>query len=613
MPHKPGVYLMKDRRAQVIYVGKAKDLNKRIRQYAGGQDDRAFVALLEDLLEHIDVIITSNEREALILEAGLIKRYRPRFNVLLNDDKDLPQLRLDYREPWPRVELVRNRKKDGARYFGPYPSAQACRMTLGVLNRHFMLRTCRDAVFSNRSRPCLQYEIRRCLGPCVYAVDRELYLQHCRDAELFLSGKFETLRDLVEVRMLEASELMEFERAASYRDQLHAIDEVQASQKIVQKSPVNQDFWAYYGDVSFKSIVVMMVRFGRLQHLQAYEARDSVSDIDAILSQVMVHHYQSMGNYPSEIVLDVEFSSSVPLLSETIIELAERKLIFTLPQRGIKHALLETARANAQQQYEQRHQGSADILAKVQAELGLTRYPHRIECYDVSNLQGSQIVASMVVFVEGRLDPSRCRSFKVQSEGQDDFASLEEVITRRLRYLVEAPEDETSLSVLEQGFREFPDFLLIDGGHGQVSAAMKAVKSARLEGAFDVVGIGESRVQEGSGQNVLHSPERFYYPERRDPLILDQASDVVLLMAQIRDETHRRALGFHRKRRQVEGFKSRLDDIEGIGPKRKRRLLAAFGSLRELAKQSPETIAQAGGISLALARKIREVLGGREH
>ena len=612
IPQDPGVYLMKDKRDQVIYVGKAKNLHKRVSQYFSGHDSRAFVSMLEDILGRIDVIITSNEREALILEAGMIKRYRPRFNVILKDDKDMPQIRIDPRDEWPRVEIVRRRKKDGAHYFGPYPSGQACRMSLDVINRHFKLRTCRDAVFSNRVRPCLQYEIHRCPGPCVFEVNRDEYLRNCHDAELFLSGRYESLQESLKERMMAASDALMFEQAASYRDQLKAVEEVCAAQKIVQKAPVNQDFWAFDGTPDFRAIVVMMVRAGRLQHMQTYEARDMLSTPEDILSQIIVHHYQSFENFPGEVILDSSLESQGELLTSTLSDIAGRKISVTFPQRGIKAELLANAYANAHQQFIQRRTGEEALLERVQKTLHLTRYPHRIECYDISNMQGGQIVAAMVVFIEGRLDVSRCRNFKVKTtEGQDDFGSLNEVLTRRLRYLTEKPDDETEeVSAGERSFCEMPDFLLIDGGHGQVNAVVEAGDNSGLSGQFDIIGIGKSRMKgESESNDILHSPERLYYPGIEEPLILDQTCQEILLMAHIRDETHRRAIGFHRKQREAAGMHSRLDDIEGIGPKRKAALLKEFGSLKEIARQTPERLSEASGISIQLARKLLEEIG----
>ncbi|MCL2326575.1 MAG: excinuclease ABC subunit UvrC [Proteobacteria bacterium] len=614
IPHTPGVYLMKDKRERVIYVGKAKDLHRRIRQYFTGKDSRAFVSMLADVLGRIDVIITASEREALILEAGLIKRHRPRFNVILKDDKDMPRLRIDPGAAWPRVEIVRRSKSDGAHYYGPYVSGQACRKSLEVINRHFKLRTCRDTVFANRSRPCLQYEIHRCMGPCVYDVSRDEYMRHCRDAELFLSGKFDDLRSALRARMMLCSEALAFEQAASYRDQLMAVEEVCARQQIVQKVPVNQDYWACFGHSGMRAIVAMMVREGRLMHMETYEARDEVSSEDDILSQVMVHHYQSFENFPAEVILDGAYGALGSLLNETLSALSGRRIVVTFPRRGIKAGILATAQANAEQQFHQAKSGESDLLMQVQAALGLSRYPHRIECYDISNMQGGQIVAAMVVFVQGRLDASKCRTFRVKTvTGQDDFGSLNEVLTRRLRYLGGSDETQDEESASVQGFREMPDLLLIDGGRGQVDAVMAAVRAAGLEGAFDVVGIGKSRVKHNDTQEqeeVLHSPERLYFPGRVIPLVLDQSSDEILLLARIRDETHRRAIGLHRRARQSEGLRSRLDSVDGVGPKRKVKLLRAFGSIQGIVQAAPEDVAKAAGISTVQARRIIEALGG---
>lgn len=614
IPPSPGVYLMKDHDDHIVYVGKAKNLHKRVRQYFTGHDDRTFVSMLDDILSQIDVIITGTEREALILEAGLIKRYRPQFNVLLKDDKDMPQLRIDLRETWPRVEIVRKRKKDGAYYFGPYPSGQACRLSLNVVNRHFCLRTCRDAVFKNRVRPCLQYEIHRCPAPCVHDISREDYLRSCHDAILFLSGKYEALKKDLEARMYAASNAMAFEQAASYRDRIKAIDAICESQKIVQKSPVDQDFWAYDGTQSLRAIVVMLIRGGRLQQLQTYEARDGISDIADIMSQIMVHHYESSGAFPNEIVIDKAFATLQPLIGDHLFGLTSKKVTLSFPQKGIKAELLATAYANAHQQFIQRRTNEENILDRVQKTLHLRRYPHRIECYDISNMQGGQIVAAMVVFIEGRLDPSRCRTFKIKTtDGQDDFASLHEVLTRRLRYLKKCDDAPLDLpeNKREQSFCEMPDFLLIDGGHGQVHAVCDAVQASGFEGVFDIIGIGKSRVKdETPSHEIAHTPERLYYPNVEEPLILDQTCDEILLMAHIRDETHARAIGFHRKQRQKAGLQSKLDDIEGIGPKRKQKLLHAFGSIKEILKQTPSIIAEKTGISQTLAQRILEELHG---
>lgn len=610
IPDNPGCYIMKDRNDTVIYVGKAKNLHRRVSQYFSGHDDRAFVSMLSDVLEKIDVIITQTEREALILEAGLIKRHRPRFNVLLKDDKDMPQLRIDPNEKWPRFEIVRRRKNDGAHYYGPYPSGQECRRSLAVINRYFQLRTCNDNAFCNRARPCLQYEIHRCLGPCCMQVDEAEYIRQCHDAEMFLSGKYDDLKKKLTARMILASEQLAFEQAAMYRDQIIAVEAICERQKIVQKTPVNQDYWAVAGDETMRCIVVLMVRHGRLIHMQTYDARDNFTPVNEIQLQIMVHHYQAFDNFPAEIVLNPSFKEQDALLRDTLEALSGRHVAVSFPSRGTKADLLETAHLNAEQQVHMRRTNASDLLLLVQEKLHLQRYPHRIECYDISNMQGCQIVAAMVVFIQGKLDPARCRTFKVRTtDGQDDFGSLNEVLTRRLRYLTATDQDEEHISNKEMSFCEMPDLMLIDGGHGQVNAVMEAVESSGLAGAFDVIGIAKSRVQHDSEQtDVVHSPERLVYPDVEDPLILEQNDPVILLMANVRDETHKRAIGFHRKTRDSDTLKSRLDSIDGIGPKRRAKLLQAFGSVANMAKRSPEELAKIGQIPLALAQKIVEAL-----
>lgn len=630
MPHAPGIYIMRDVRGTIFYVGKAKDLNKRLRQYFTGNDERAFVYLLDEILDKIDIILTGTEQEALILEAGYIKKFRPRYNILLKDDKEMLQLRIDLREEWPRVEVVRKRKKDGAHYFGPYPSAVTCRRSLNVLNRYFVLRTCKDTFFKNRVRPCLQYEIRRCMAPCTIAVEREVYLQRCREAMLFLAGKFGDLLALLQSKMEEASQRMAYELAASYRDQIAAIRSIGEEQRVVQRERVNQDYVAVYVEAETLVLVVMMVREGRLMHMEHYTTHLKHDTMLEVSLQILVHHYQRFMNYPRELIVEEALMSESELLHETLKTLGGVQVAVLCPKRGGRLNLLKTAQANAVQQYiETQHSSLGDVLGKLEKSLSLSRYPHRIECYDISNLQAGAIVASMTVFMEGVLDASRCRTFKLrEGMGQNDFLSLYEVITRRLRYLDRSLEDtqgaEQEISAMGQveselldkeeerysSFSESPDLMLIDGGKGQLGVAMEAVKNQRLEGAFDIRAIAKARVEdEEEGKDLSHSPERIFFPHEDLSLILPQDSPELLLLVRVRDETHRRAIGFHRKRRDTQVMRGALDAIAGVGPKRKALLLKMYGSVKQIGMQSVESLVQDAGLPRGVAERIHEALG----
>ncbi|MFA5624269.1 MAG: excinuclease ABC subunit UvrC [Bradymonadales bacterium] len=658
VPASPGIYIMRDQRGTIFYVGKAKDLQKRLRQYYTGHDERAFVSLLDEILNKIDVILTSSEQEALILEASYIKKFRPRYNIVLKDDKDMLQLRIDLRDEWPRVDVVRKRAKDGAHYFGPYPNAATCRRSLSALNRYFMLRTCKDSYFKNRVRPCLQYEIRRCMAPCVLDVDRQAYLQRCREAMMFLSGKYSDLLELLEKKMLDASERLAFELAASYRDQILAIQAIGEEQKMVQKKRVNQDYVAVYHEGETIVLVVMMVRDGRLMHMEHYSTRSRHdSKIDVSL-QILVHHYQRLMNFPRELIVEEFLLEQSDLLQSTLKVLGSSSVSIISPKRGTRLKLLQTAQTNAMHQLREAKQTSlASVLAGLQERLSLSRYPHRIECFDISNLQAGAIVASMTVFIEGVLDASRCRSFKLRdSLGQNDYLSIYEVVARRVKYLAKhsqevelgqenggdlaldegiSDEDEIEQQDLKKNtvpkddagrvhlridleskkidaissFLEPPDLMLIDGGKGQLSSAYQAIKDAGMLGQFDLCSIAEGRV-ENLPQNLdpSHSPERIFFPHKEGATILSQDSAENLLLARIRDETHRRAIGFHRKKRDSEFMRSVLDDIPGVGAKRKSRLLKLYGSVREIAKQSIESLCKDAGLPLSVAQAVLDAL-----
>ncbi len=599
IPHEPGCYLMKDRRGRIIYIGKAKDLKARVRSYfaLSSGDPRAFVKRLPHILGDIETIITANEKEALILENTLIKAHKPRYNVRLKDDKNFLSLRIDLKAPWPRVEIVRKPREDGALYFGPYHSSHSVRQTLQVLNKHFMLRTCQDTVLANRSRPCLQYQIKRCPAPCVFPLDREEYMHSVRETILFLEGKGDELIRRLRERMLAASEEMEFELAARYRDQIQSIEKVLERQIAVGASDVERDAFGYYREGDRLVIQVVQVRAGRLEGARSFGFSEQEFPDVEILSSFLNLYYNSGNHIPREICLPFAMEQEdTTAFAELLRELAGYRVEINVPQRGPKHTLVETAMTNARHSFESEHAHDVrtrDLLEKLQARLGLQNYPQRMECYDISNLQGSQIVGSMVVFEDGVPEKSEYRHYKMKEvQSQDDFASMREMLTRRLKKVVENDESP-------------PDLLVIDGGRGQLGQAMAVLEDLGLH-EIDVISLAESRVDKigFTDETVTRSPERVFLPGRMNPVVLRQNSAELYLLQRIRDEAHNFANSFHKQLRRRQSLLSSLDDIHGVGPKTKRDLLRHFGSLKSIKEASLAELQNVRGIGAVTAQTI---------
>lgn len=407
VPHEPGCYLMRDKRGKIVYIGKAKDLKNRVRSYfrASG-DTRAFVARLPYVLGDIEYIITANEKEAIILENTLIKEHKPKYNVQLKDDKNFLSLRINMSHEWPRVDVVRKQKKDGAKYFGPYHSASAIRRTLKVLNKYFRLRTCPDSVLNNRSRPCLQYQIKRCPGPCVFDLDRDAYMQHVQEAVMFLEGRGDELVNGLKDKMMQASEELEYELAAHYRDQIQAISKVLEQQVAVTTNQVDRDAFGFYREGDRLTLQILFIRSGKLEGARSFSYKDQTFPAEEVLSSFLNLYYSSGNDLPQEILLPIEFDQSeVESFEELFSEMAGRRVYLQTPKRGQKKALVDTAMTNAKHSFEDEHDKedrAKDLLDKLGGALNLRNYPERIECYDVSNMQGKQIVGSRVCFMGGQ-------------------------------------------------------------------------------------------------------------------------------------------------------------------------------------------------------------------
>ncbi|AWV87814.1 excinuclease ABC subunit UvrC [Bradymonas sediminis] len=605
IPHEPGCYLMRDKRSKIVYIGKAKDLKNRVRSYfrASG-DTRHFVARLPYILGDIDVIITGNEKEAILLENTLIKEHKPKFNIRLKDDKNYLSLRIDLKKTWPRVEVVRKRKDDGAHYFGPYHSARSVRRTLHIVNRYFKLRTCPDSVLNNRSRPCLQYQIKRCPAPCVFALDREEYMQNVQEVILFLEGRGSELVDGLTAKMLAASEELEFEIAAHFRDQIEAINTVLQQQVAVTSPRVDRDAFGFYREGDRLTIQVLFVRGGKLEGARSFSYQDQEFPDAEVLSSFLNLYYNSGTEPPQEILLPMEIEESeVEHYQDIFSELARRRVYIQTPQRGAKKSLVDVAMTNAKHSFEDEHKKkdrATDLLDKLAKRLDLKHYPERIECYDISNMQGKQIVASQVTFIGGQPEKSEYRRYKMRTvHEQDDFASMREVLMRRFKRALDEDGD-------------MPNLVVIDGGKGQLGQAMTVFEDLGIHDV-ELISLAKARNDKSGFQDdeITSSPERVFVPGRKNPIVLKQNSAEMYLLERLRDEAHRFAITFHKKLRRKETLHSTLDDVPGVGPKTRKNLLRHFGSLKKVKGASPAELGEVDGVGEKMAEEIHAYFNGR--
>jgi excinuclease ABC subunit C len=630
LPAEPGCYLLRDRKGELLYVGKAKSLRARVRSYfqAGSSDTRAFIPFMRREVGHLETIVTASEKEAAILENNLIKEQRPRYNVKLRDDKEYLSVRLGAEHPWPRPELVRRPKPDGARYFGPYHSATAARRTLHLVEKHFKLRTCSDRELIQRKRPCLEYQIKRCPAPCVYDVDREAYAAQVRAVTLFLDGRHDQLSKELRARMGEASGALEFELAATYRDQLAAVDSVRQAQRVVSVSDRDQDVLGLYREGDLVEMSLMVVRSGRVIDVGCFSNRRVEVPDDEVVGSFLREHYGEGGGgeglVPDEILVP-----ALPEGVEGVIEwLTDQRQAAAaargeratrtdvlLPVRGPKRGLLELAQKNAEHAFREKRRTEDDIeerLLRVQARLRLPTLPRRIECVDISHLGGTDTVGAVVALENGVPDKKRYRTYHVRGRGEgDDYASIYEVLSRRFRRgrdaLVAANAERVAGEAVasegvageavageavageavaseavatEKEAREsdaawdLPDLVVVDGGRGQLAVALAAAHDL---GLHDLAIVGLAKEKETPlGDKLV---DRVYLPGQKNPIPLRPNTPELFLLARARDEAHR----FSNRGRKVVGkrrnFASELDSVPGIGPKVRTALLIRFGSI----------------------------------
>jgi excinuclease ABC subunit C len=632
LPVTPGCYLFRDQQGGVLYVGKAKSLRSRVRSYfqPGTSDTRAFIEFLPRLVFDLETFVTTTEKEAAILENSLIKEHRPRLNVKLRDDKEFLTLRLDARVPWPRLDLVRRPDSDGARYFGPYHSATAARRTLHVVERYFQLRTCSDRELANRKRPCIQYQMKRCPAPCCLAVDREEYQRQVETVGLFLVGRQDELGRVLGERMRTAASDLNFEVAAHYRDRIDALAKLREKQRVVAVTDIDQDVLGLYREGDLIELSVVCVRQGRVvEILNVSHARTSLP-VDEIVAAFLREHYgvSGLGSalIPDEIIVPAlpEGSEGVrEWLDERRESLAEQRgekrrpgrVALTAPQRGPKAELLDLALENAAHAFREKRRRTEDLeqrLLEVQRKLRLPVVPRRIECCDISHLGGESTVGSVVSLEDGQPDKKRYKSYRVRgvSDG-DDYAAMYEVLSRRFaRGQAAASREEASREGTppegapraEPGGHDtwaLPDLFVVDGGRGQLGVALAAAADLGLS-SLPIVGLAKER-ETVTGDRMV---DRVYLPGQKNPIALRPNTPELFLLARARDEAHRFANVQRERLGKKRRFHSRLDDIPGIGPKTRRVLLDAFGTIEQVAAASLEDLASVRGVSRAQAAAI---------
>lgn len=589
LPTKPGVYLMKDKSGRIIYVGKAKSLRDRVRAYF--HDTPPYHPKISALISKItdfDVLATDSEMEALILESNLVKEYKPRYNVNLKDDKRFPYLKVTNYETFPRVLVVRRVKKDKAKYFGPYTNVKAMRQTLRILRRIFPVRSCNVTLPSQRKiKLCLDFYIRRCLGPCERKINEKEYREIIDNVCLFLSGRNEALLSHLKERMEHYAKTENFEMAAQIRDQIKALDSVTERQKVADVEKVDRDIIAFARDKKDVSVVALQIREGILIGRQNFHVTAFKETEDKeILSTFLRQYYMHSVVIPPQIILPIKINDQ-EMIQDWLTSKREGKVRFLIPQRGEKVKLLEMATYNAQLsldelllQKSEAKRKIPQVIKSLEKDLYLSFPPRKIAAFDISNLGSSDSVGSLVFFEDGRPRKSQYRRFRIKTvEGQDDFAMMGELVKRYF-------------TRLEEEKKEFPDLVLVDGGKGQLSTALETLNTLGIK-----------------SQNVIALAKRLdevFLPEKSDSLMIPKGSASLKLLQRIRNEAHRFAIEYHRKLRKKRTIKSELDRIPGVGPARRKILLKHFGSVEKIKQAGLEVLQQTEGINKKVAENIYE-------
>lgn len=582
LPHKPGVYIMHDKEDNIIYVGKAVSLRNRVRQYFRKNKKTKRIENMVSLIDHFEYIVVDNEAEALILECNLIKKNRPKFNVLLKDDKTYPYIKINIQEDYPNIYITRKILHDGAKYFGPYASAGSAKEMIDFIKEKFKIRQCRT--FKYKDRPCLNYHIKKCSAPCMGYVSKEEYRKQIDEIMMLLEGKTDKIVKQLQEEMQEASHKMQFERAAYLRDKMIAIERISEKQKMSNLTENDIDVIGFARNDFEVCIEIFFVRKSKMVGREHFFIQDMNDETEEeIISEFVKQYYIGREILPNKIMLRKELEDKT-LMEEWLSLVAKRKVEIKTPQKGEKLRLVEMAERNALITLENKNKEKYNLLVELKQVLQLEELPRKIECYDISNLSGTNMVAGMCVMQDGVIKKNLARRFKIKEvEGQDDPACMKEVITRRLKH---------SIQEKHGNFGKLPDVIFVDGGITQIRAAIEAVKSYGLN--IPVFGMVK---------NEKHQTRALMDANRKELKISEQLLKVITLF---QDSVHDTAIGYHKKLRDRELTHSELDEIEGIGPAKKKLLLKTFGSVERIKKAEIEELTKLKGINEELARKIKE-------
>ncbi len=596
-PRSPGVYLMKDAQGKIIYVGKANNLKSRINSYFTGKDTRPMAPFLMARVTDIEFITTATEKEALILENNLIKKHRPRYNVVLRDDKTYYHLSLDPTEKYPRLQLARKRVNNAALYFGPYPSGLAAKETLRFVQQVFPLRSCRNRDFKLRARPCLEYQIGRCLAPCGGMVNEDDYRKLTQSAILFLKGRSRELISDLKKQMDNAANDLNYEEAARLRDRIGALEHSLEKQNVDYGIKIDQDIVGHYAQDDNYQLCILFVRGGKLLGSKSFTPIKLKTDIDEVISSCLTQYYHGESDIPDEIIMPVHFPEE-KLIAQWLSEKKGKKVMLIVPSRGAKSALLDMANDNARSLWEaanKKEESKMVTLEILKEKLSLSKLPRRVECYDISNIGGKHAVGSMVVFQDTEPDKTSYRRYRIKTLNEpDDYGMMHEVLSRRF-----------------QGKDAPPDLLIVDGGKGQLNIALSVCRDLNVK--VDTIGLAKEERTFISAKGLVKkklakTEDRVYLPGRKDPIFLTSFPSALTLLQRVRDEAHRFALRYHRQLKQKSDLKSALDEISAIGSKRKTALLKHFGSVKKVKGASVEDLQDVPGISKNMAQKIYQEL-----
>ena len=564
LPKKPGIYFFKDKGGEVIYIGKARSLKDRVKSYFLPTSDLKIKKILYET-EEIDFILTDSAKEAAFLENNFIRQHQPKFNLRLKDDKSFPYLKLTLQEKFPAIYLTRRVEEDGAKYFGPFSPAHQARNTIHLSAKYFGVRTCREPVPGKRKRPCLDYDLKLCSAPCVEYISESDYRESIKNAFLFLEGKTEKLLKILKKKMQEAAVRQEFEQAAHWRDIIRTIEEIKAKPKLISVGMENKDIFGYSRENKTVALYVFFMRKGKVIESEDifFQEKEDIADKE-LLSNYLKNFYKHRRSMPDKILLPFALEEKDSILKK-VSNLRAKKIEIIVPRKGKNKKLVDFANSNAEILLRKKHEGLTPLL-EIQKIFNLKSIPERIEGFDISNIGGEESVGSLVVFENGRPQKNDYRKYKIKTvAGPNDIASLQEVIRRRYKRILEEKKD-------------FPDLILVDGGKGQLNAA---------RGALEELGVSNLPLV-----SLAKKEEIIFSPDRKKGISLERTSPALKLFQNIRDEAHRFAISFHRLRREKRSFESRLDNIAGLGKKRKAALLDKYKDLKEIKKAAPEDLAK---------------------